>query len=126
MNKGYFSAETPSQDRKIPIKDRNGKGKELILNDWVSITPKGKKEKESIKIGRVVWGQQSGTSEANPKVILIEELFWNNGRRALRFGYRTVTHEKKLWWWGEYALMAPTEDIEELLKLAKEKGLLSM
>ena len=125
MKKGYFSAETSSQDRKIPIKDKNGKGKELTLKDYVCITPKGKKEKECIKIGKVVLGTKSGTSETNPKVILIEELFWNNGVRALRFGYRTVTHEKKLWWWGESALMAPIDDIKELLELAKEKGLLS-
>lgn len=124
MKKGYFSAETKSQYRKIPIKDENGKGKELILKDYARITPKGKKEKERIRIGKVVWGQQSGTSEANPKVILIEELIWNDGRRELRFGYRTVTHRRKVWWWGESALMAPIGDIRELLELAKSKGML--
>jgi hypothetical protein len=50
MKKGYFSAETTSQYRKIPIKDENGKGKELILKDYARITSKGKKEKERIII----------------------------------------------------------------------------
>ena len=70
MKKGYFSAETSSQDRKIPIKDKNGKGKELTLKDYVCITPKGKKEKECIKIGKVVWGQSLGHLKLTLKLFL--------------------------------------------------------
>jgi|SRR5208337_4558505 len=123
-NKGFFSDEM--EKREIPIKDRTGRT--LVLHRHASIVPKGRTKKDAVsfKIGKVVWGQQSDTSETNPKVIFIEELFWNNGRKELRFGYRTLTHKKGVWWWGQSALMAPKEDIQELLKLAKDNGLLSM
>jgi hypothetical protein len=121
---GFFSDEM--KEREIPIRDRTGST--LILHRHRgSITPKGKtkRDKKRFKYGKVVWGQQSGT-EKDPKVILIEEILWENGRKELRFGYRTLTHKKGVWWWGQSALMAPIEDIQELLKLAKDNGLLSM
>ena len=80
-----------------------------------------KKDKLSYEIGKVVWGQQSNAPD---KVILIEELLWGDGRKELRFCYRTQTHKKGVWWWGQSALMVPLHDIEELLQLAKENGLI--
>ncbi|OLS14558.1 MAG: hypothetical protein RBG13Loki_1841 [Promethearchaeota archaeon CR_4] len=119
--KGYFPEG--EIDREIPIHDRTGKN--LRLNTDGSIIPKGQhaKDKVSFKIGKVVWGQQSDAPE---KVILIEEILWEDGRKELRFGYRTITHEKGAWWWGESALMTPIEDIQELLHLARKNGLLSI
>ena len=119
MRKGYFSEN--DKIREIPIKDRINKS--LFLKTEGQVIPKGGSKGEVIhfKINKVVWGQQSN---AEDKIILIEELEWDNGDKELRFGYRTQTHEKGIWWWGEYVLMAPVNDIEELLSLAKEKGFL--
>jgi len=119
MIKGYFSEQ--DRVREIPIKDRTGKT--LCLKLKGGMTPKGMTEKDriSFKINRVVWGQQTNVPD---KIMLIEELLYDNVRKELRFGYRTQTHKKGSWWWGESALMAPTNDIEELLQLAKEKGLI--
>jgi hypothetical protein len=107
--------------REIPIEDKTGKRLRLRLQG--SFTPKGrsKKDRVSYKISKVVWGQQSNVPD---KVILIEELLWGDGTKSLRFCYRTQTHDKGLWWWGQFALMVPLRDIEELLQLAKEKGLI--
>ena len=120
MMKDYFLEE--DKVREIPIKDRSGKTLRLKLEG--STTPKGgsKKDKSHYKISKVVWGQQSNAPD---KVILIEELLWDDGRKELRFGYRTQTHKKSLWW-GQFALMAPVKDIEELLQLAKDKGLVHL
>lgn len=121
MMKGCFLEKDAI--REIPIKDRTGKN--LILTLEGSSTSKGmsKKVKFPYKISKVVWGQQSNAPD---KVILIEELLWGDGRKELRFCYRTQTHEKGLWWWGQFALMVPIGDIQELLKLAEEKGLLTI
>jgi hypothetical protein len=121
MIKGYFLEE--DKVREIPIKDRTGKNLHLKLEG--SVTPKGKLKKDKLhfKISKVVWGQQSNDQT---KIILIEELVWDDGRKELRFGYRPQTHEKGLWWWGQSALMAPVNDIKELLQLAKEKGLIEI
>ena len=121
MMKGCFLEEDTI--REIPVKDRTGRKLRLKLEG--SSTPKGmsKKEKFPYKISKVVWGQQSNAPD---KVILIEELLWGDGRKELRFCYRTQTHEKGLWWWGQFALMVPVKDIEELLQLAKEKGLIHL
>lgn len=131
MKKDFIPAEKLIKE--IPLKDHHGKT--LILNNQGSVTQKGKprKNKTPFDIGRVVWGQQTGTTEAEPKIILIEELIWKDGsgRKELRFGYNTLTSEKArihkgVWWWGQSALMVPIEDIQELLKLAEEKGLLTI
>jgi hypothetical protein len=109
--------------REIPIRDRTGK--KLCLKLQGSFTPKGKSKKDKVpyRVGKVVWGQQSNAPD---KVILIEELLWGNGEKSLRFCYRTQTHKKGLWWWGQFALMVPIHDIEELLQLAKENGLIQL
>lgn len=119
MINGYFSEE--DRVREIPIKDRAGKTLRLKLEG--GIVPKGRSRKDRVhfKINKVVWGQQTNVID---KIILIEELLWDDGRKELRFGYRTQTHEKGLWHWGEFALMAPIKDIDELLQIAKEKGLI--
>lgn len=121
MIKGYFSEEDIV--REISIKDRAGKMLRLKLEG--GFVPKGRSRKDRVhfKINKVVWGQQSSATD---KIILIEELLWADGSKELRFGYKTQTHEKGLWWWGESALIAPLNDIEELLQLAKEKGLIHL
>lgn len=121
MMKGCFLEK--DEVREIPIKDKTGKKLRLKLEG--SSTPKGrlKKEKLHYKISKVVWGQQSNALD---KVILIEELLWSDGRKELRFCYKTQTAKKGLWWWGQFALMVPVEDIEELLQLAKENGLIQV
>jgi hypothetical protein len=108
--------------REIPIKDRTGKNLRLKLGG--SFTPKGKPREVKIpySVSKVVWGQQSNAPD---KVILIEELLWKNGRKELRFCYRTQDHKKGRWWWGQFALMVPIEDFKELLQLAKENGLIT-
>jgi hypothetical protein len=129
MKKGFIPAET--QKKEIPIKDRAGKT--LVLKNQGRATQKGKPKKIKIlfKIGAVVWGQQSDT-EADPKIILIEEILWQDGseKKELRFGYNVLTsakgRHKGIWWWGQSALMVPVGDIRELLTLAEEKGLLTM
>ena len=80
--------------REIPIKDRTGKTLHLKLDGRVTPKRKLKKDKLHFKISKVVWGQQSNDQD---KVLLIEELTWDDGRKELRFGYRTQTHEKGLW-----------------------------
>ena len=109
MKKGFIPVEM--QKKEIPIKDRAGKT--LVLKSQGYATQKGKPKKFKIpfEIGRVVWGQQSGT-EDDPKIIIIEEIFWKDGskRKELRFGYFVLTSEKGrhkgVWWWGQSALMA--------------------
>ena len=109
--------------REIPIRDRTGKP--LILKLHGSATRKGmpKKVRFPYTVGKVVWGQQTNAPD---KVILIEELLWSGGKKELRFCYRTQTHKKGLWWWGQSALMVPVSDIEELLQLAKENGIIQL
>jgi hypothetical protein len=129
MRKGFIPIET--QKKEIPIKDHARKT--LILKSRGYATEKGKpkKIKKPFEIGRVVWGQQSGT-KTDPKIIIIEEILWKDRskRKELRFGYYVLTSEKAkkhkgIWWWGQSALMVPIGDIQELLKLAEEKGLLT-
>ena len=119
MIKGCFLEK--DKVREIPIKDKSGKN--LILSLHGSASQKGmpKEPRLPYEVKKVVWGQQSNAPE---KVILIEELLWDDGRKELRFCYRTQTHKEGLWWWGQSALMVPVSDIEELLQLAKEKGLI--
>ena len=119
MFKGCFHEK--DMIREIPIKDRTGRNLRLKLQG--SATKKGapKTDKIPYTVGKVVWGQQSNAPD---KVILIEELLWGDGRKELRFCYRTQTHKKGVWWWGQFALMVPIHDIEELLQLAKENKLI--
>lgn len=130
MKKDFIPAAT--QIKEIPIKDRTGKT--LVLKNHGGASQKGKpkKNKNPFDIGNVVWGQQSGT-EADPKIIVVQEILWKDGsgRKELRFGYFTLTSEnakkhKGVWWWGQSALMVPVGDIQELLKFAEEKGLLTI
>jgi len=120
MSQGFFSETDTS--REIPVKDRQGKM--LRLKNEGSILPQGKSENDRVhfRIGKVVWRQQSNYPQ---KVILIEQLLWPDGTEELRFGYRITTSKKGVWWWGESALMAPLDDVQALLQLAKEKKLIS-
>lgn len=120
-----FSEKDDFESLTLKVKDKTGHY--MTLNKWGSVTPKGKNKKDKVRFKRrkVVWGQQSGT-ENDPKVILIEEIVWNGGKKELRFGYRTVTHKQGRWGWGQFALMTPIEDFLELLNLAKENGLLEL
>lgn len=129
MHKGFFASDKFSRDsrgrrfREIQIPDRTGQYLQLKMEG--SIIPKGKTKEHRLhfKVGRVVWGQQSNDKD---KVALIEELLWDDGRTELRLGYRTTTHEKGMWWWGESALMFPIEDLQELLELAVENGMMTL
>ena len=107
----------------IPVKDRLGKN--LILTKRRgSVIPKGKSAQDRLwfNIDRLVWGRQSDYSD---KVIFIEELNWEHDKRKeLRFGYRTLSHKKATWHWGQSALIAPLSDVQELLSYAVKKGMI--
>jgi len=128
MQKGFFEAndyqthpQTKRKYREIPIFDR----KNHPLRIWMfgQVIPKDKSKVRHYEVGRLVWGQQSDSPE---KVMIIEELQWEDGRKELRFCYRILTHKTGAWHWGQYALMTPRSDIEEMLSLAAEKGMLSL
>jgi hypothetical protein len=113
--RGFFDG---GAKRVIPIEDRTGQY--LKMKNKGSFKVKGKHKRRKFDIGKTVWLQQSDNSE---KIILIEEILWYNGKREVRFGYRT-TDAKGRWWWGEKALVAPIQDIKELINYAKEKSIL--
>jgi|GEM_PF-2699775 hypothetical protein len=118
-DKGFFLEN--DKNREIPIKDCTGKTLHLKLEGRAA--RKGKpKEKRHFRITKVVWKRQSDVQD---KIILIEEIqFLENSKKVLRFGYWTQTHKEGKWWWGQSALFVPTNDLKELLQLAKEKGLI--
>jgi hypothetical protein len=114
----------------IPVKDKKGND----LRVWVNtgfVIPKGFKSKmyaEPYSIDRLVWGLPSDNPE---KVVMVQELRWKDERKELRFCYYTVSSEtnktrKGVWTWGQYALITPKEDIEELLRYATEMEMLSL
>lgn len=128
MNKGFLGTEDYEGSgrwkyREVPIKDKVGRN--LRLWNMGAVIPKGKSKSDILhyKAERLVWGQQSDDPE---KVSIIEELLWDDGRKELRFCYRTMSAKKGAWTWGQYALIAPKTDIEELLNLAAVKGMLSL
>lgn len=70
---------------------------------------------------KLIWAQQSDKQE---KIILLEEIVWTTDKRTeLRLGYYT-TDRYGSWSWGQFALMIPKVDFEELLAFAKEKRIL--
>jgi hypothetical protein len=107
--------------REVPLLDKAGRKLSLKLKG--SATQKGKPKTDKIyyRISRVVWGIQT---TVNDKIILIEELVFDDGRKELRFSYYTQRHKDGKWAWGQFALIVPPEDIAELLALAQEKGLM--
>ena len=121
MQKGFLDSKDKIWE--IPVKDRLGKN--LILTKRRgSVIPKGKSAQDRLwfNIDRLVWGRQSDYSD---KVIFIEELNWEHDKRKeLRFGYRTLSHKKGTWHWGQYALIAPLSDVQELLSYAVKKGMI--
>jgi hypothetical protein len=55
----------------------------------------------------------------------LEEIEWESDKRIeLRMAYYT-TSKTGHWWWGQFALMIPRKDLEELLRYGRERGLLS-
>jgi hypothetical protein len=119
MIKGCFLES--DKVREVPLVD--GAGKRLLLKLSGSAAQKGKPKASKInyKINKVVWGKQSNVQD---KIILIEELVFDDDRKELRFSYYMQRHKDGRWAWGQFALMVPPEDIEELLILAREKGLM--
>jgi hypothetical protein len=45
------------------------------------------------------------------------------GREEYRLGYYTVARNGR-WWWGQYALMIPIDDLAPFLEQAREEGTL--
>lgn len=134
LNKGFLdlSQSTSLPDGRkfwdIPLKDHKGNSLRLWVNMGFVI-PKGKTKADRRPYARTkaIWGQQSDDSD---KVILIEELLWDDGRKEIRLGYYTTTADSApkrsgVWTWGQFALMAPEADLKELLAFAKEKGFLA-
>lgn len=121
MKKGYFDKN--DDHWVIPIPDKHEK--HLNLHKDRVHTAKDKydpKKKLQFEVKRLVWGQQS---DAPRKIIVLEEIEWKpNKRIELRMAYYT-TSKTGHWWWGQFALMIPKEDLEELLRFARKNGVLS-
>lgn len=121
MRMGYFDRK---DDRwVIPIPDKHGKHLDLHKDRVHTAKDKYDRNKKlHFEVKRLVWGQQSDYPE---KIIVLEEIEWESNRKIeLRIGYYT-TSKTGHWWWGQFALMIPKEDFQELLRYGREKGVLS-
>jgi len=121
MKKGFFDQK--DEHWIVPIADKHGNNLNLHKNSVHSARHKYDKEKKlQFSVKRLVWCQQSS---APSKVIVLEEIEWDSDKRTeLRMGYYTTSRTGH-WWWGQFALMIPKKDLEELLRYGREKGLLS-
>ena len=73
-------------------------------------------EKKQFLVRKLVWAQQSDDPE---KIIVLEEIVWREEHRIeLRLAYYT-TSKTGPWWWGQFAIMIPKKDLEELLRRLK-------
>jgi hypothetical protein len=121
MKKGFFDKNDGQWV--IPIADKHGNY--LDLRKGRVHTARHKydiKEKIRFKVKRTLWCQQSDEPE---KIIILEEIEWESNKKTeLRIGYYT-TSKTGHWWWGQFALMIPQKDLEELLRYGREKGFLS-
>lgn len=121
MRKGFFDE---NNDEWITgIADKHGKHLDLHKGRVHTARHKYNRERKlQFEVRRLVWCQQS---DAPKKIILLEEIKWKSSKKTeLRFGYYT-TSKTGHWWWGQFALMIPKEDLEELLEYGRERGLLS-
>jgi len=119
MKKGFFDQSHSEWIVSIPDKQ----GKLLNLQKGKIHTARDKyddKKKKQFTVEKLVWAQQSNNPE---KIILLEELVWSDKRTELRLGYYTTDRYGR-WAWGQFALMIPKNDFEELLTFAQEKQIL--
>lgn len=119
MNKGYFDRNT--DEWIVPIADKHGNSLHL-RKDGLARNKYSHKEKTQFQVQKLVWAQQSDYPE---KIIILEEIVWADNRTELRLGYYTTSRTGH-WWWGQYAVMIPKKDLEELLAYAVEKQILSL
>ena len=121
MKKGFFDQNDDHWI--VPIADKHGNNLNLHKNRVHSARHKYDREKKlQFNVKRLVWCQQS---DAPSKIIVLEEIEWESDKRTeLRMAYYT-TSKTGHWWWGQFALMIPRKDLEELLRYGREKGLLS-
>ena len=125
MRKGFFDGK--ASDWVIRIPDKTGKNLTLSKNPVTMNPIGGGKPIHRDKI-RLVWLRQSDYPD---KIMTIEEISGGTPeKRELRFGYYIIGkkgRKKGRWTWGQFALIAPKEpnhDIQNLIQLAREKGLL--
>lgn len=116
MKKGYFG-QTDTQWI-IPIADKHGKY--LKIRKEGVATDKYTGQKKPFSVQQLIWAQQSDDPE---KIIVLQEIVWSNQRSELRLGYYTTSRTGH-WWWGQFALMIPRKDLEEILAYAKDKRML--
>jgi hypothetical protein len=121
MKKGFFDQNDDHWI--VPIADKHGNNLDLHKNRVHSARHKYDREKKlQFNVKRLVWCQQSN---ALSKIIVLEGIEWESDKRTeLRMAYYTTSRTGH-WWWGQFALMIPREDLEELLRYGREKGLLS-
>lgn len=121
MKKGFFDENDDHWI--VAIADKHGNNLNLHKKRVHSARHKYDREKKlQFKVKRLVWCQQS---DVPSKVIILEEIEWESDKRTeLRMGYY-ATSRTGHWWWGQFALMIPRKDLEELLRYGREKGLLS-
>ena len=121
MKKGFFDQNDDQWI--VPITDKYGKSLDFHKSKVHTASDKtDRKRKLHFKVKRLAWCQQSN---APGKVIILEEIEWESDKRIeLRMAYYT-TSKTGHWWWGQFALMIPRKDLEELLRYGRDKGLLS-
>ncbi len=119
--KGYFGEKDTNWI--VPITDRVGNRLDLKKGRIHYARDKLTGEQKAFEVKRLVWAQQSDCPE---KIIVLEEIvFSDDGGHGLRLGYYTTSRTGH-WWWGQYALMIPREDLEELLIYARDNNMLSI
>jgi hypothetical protein len=122
MRKGYFDQSDSGWI--IPITDKYGHPLDLGKDRTRSAKIKEEPEKKIyFTVERCAWIQQSDLGD---KIIVLQMLRFEEKRglrnkREIRFCYYTTSRTGH-WWWGQFAVMIPQSDFEELLDLAREKG----
>jgi hypothetical protein len=88
--------------------------------------------------GRLIWEREAVTlrqqSNYLEKVFMVERMKLVKvegeqlreggakvGDREYRFGYYTVSRTDK-WWWGQFSIFIPADDLEALLAQARREG----
>lgn len=119
MNKGYF--DESSKEWVVPIKDKQGKTLDLKKGKIHGARDKSDpKKKETFKVTRIVWGQQTDLPE---KVNFIAEILWNDGDISCWSCYYIFDRYGK-WAFGQFGPMMPIADLKELYDYAHEKRIL--
>jgi hypothetical protein len=66
--------------------------------------------------------QQSGRPG---KLIYLQRINFDDGRRQLRLGYYIIGRKKGMrgrWVWGQYATFLPVRDFKRIIQRARKKG----